>query len=94
MDTPTECSVFGTLFLRFCRCVAEREWKYSVFFMVSNAHHTFWDKIGFVTILDTFRASVGEPFSLFDVLLGTLFEVLFFTTFEGNRVTAGSSGNF
>ena len=58
-------------------------------FSVSNEHHTFWEKVGFVMILDTFRASAGEPFSLFGVLLGTLFEVLFFNTFEGNRVTAG-----
>ena len=43
-------------------------------------------------ILDTFRASLGEAFGLFGVLLGTLFEVLFFTTFEGNRVSAANSG--
>ena len=66
--------------------------EFSIVFIVSNAHHTFGDKIGFVMILDTFRASVGEPFGLFGVIWGTLFEVLFFTTFEGNRVTASSSG--
>ena len=65
--------------------------EFSMCFTVSNAHHTFGDKIGFVMILDTFWASVGEPFGLFGVLLGTLLEVLFFTTFEGNRVTAGIS---
>ena len=61
-------------------------------FHVSNAHHTFGEKVGFVMILDSFRASAGEPFSSFGVLLGRLFEVLLFTTFEGNRVTASSSG--
>ena len=87
-DTPTESFVFWTLFLRFCGGLAERDMEFSMCFTMSNAHHTFGDKIGFVMILDTFRASVGEPFGLFGVLLGTLFEVLFFTTFEGNRVTA------
>ena len=72
--------------------MAEREREYSTVFTMSNAHHTFWDKVGFVMSLDTFRASVGEPFGLFGVLLGTLFEVLFLTTFQGNRVTAGNSG--
>ena len=91
-DTPTESSVFWTLFRRFCGGLADREMDYSIVFTVSNAHHTVWDKIGFVMILDTFRASVGEPFGLFGVLWGTLFEVFFFTTFEGNRVTASSSG--
>ena len=42
-------------------------------------------------ILGTFRASAGEPFGLFGVLLGSLFEVLFFTTFEGNRQTVTNS---
>ena len=60
-------------------------------FIVLSAHHTFWEKIGFVMILVTFRASAGKPFGLSGVLLGTLFEVLFFTTFEGNRVTAGAA---
>ena len=62
-------------------------------FTVSNAHHTFWEKVGFVMILDTFRASAGEPFGLFGVLLGSLFEVLFFTTSGGKRVTASNSGS-
>ena len=31
-------------------------------FTISNAHHTFWGKVVFVTILHTFRASAGEPF--------------------------------
>ena len=87
-DTPTESFVFWTFLLRFCGGVAEREREYSMYFTVSNAHHTFWKKVGFVMILDTFRASVGEPFSSFGVLLGSHFEVLFFTTSEGNRVTA------
>ena len=91
-DTPTESSAFGTLFLKFCGGLADREMEYSKVCTVSNTHHTFWDKIGFVMILDTFRASVGKSFGLFCVLLGTLFEVLFFTTFEGNRVTASNSG--
>ena len=68
-DTPTESSVFWTLLLRFCGGVAEREREYSMVFNVSNAHHTFLDKIGFVMILDTFRASLREPFTLFGVLL-------------------------
>ena len=68
------------------------KWSIVLVCSVSNAHHTFGDKIGFVMILDTFRASVGEPFGLFGVLLGTLFDVPFFTTFEGTRVTASSSG--
>ena len=72
--------------------MAERELEYSEIFTVSNAHHTFSQKVGFVMILDTFRAPVGKPFRLFYVLLGCLFEVLFFTTFEGNRVTASNSG--
>ena len=92
MDTPTELSVVWTLLPRFCGGVAEREREYSLVFTMSNAHHTVWDQIGFVMILDTFRTSVGEPFGLFGVLLVSLFEVLFFTTFEGNRVTATNSG--
>ena len=83
MDTLTELSFFGTLFLRFSRCVAEREWEYSMFFTVSNAHHTFWAKIGFVMILDTFRASVGEPFGLFGVLLGTFLKCCFLQLLRG-----------
>ena len=60
-------------------------------FIVSNAHRTFWEKVGFVMILDTFRAPAGKPFNVFCALLGALFEVLFLTTFEGTRVTAGKS---
>ena len=64
--------------------------QYSMFF--HNTHHTFGDKIGFVVIRDTFRASLGESCGLFGVLLGILFEVLFLLPpFEGNRLTAGSS---
>ena len=92
MDTPTESSVFGTSFLRFCRCVAEREWEYSIGFTASNAHHTFWDKMCFVMILATSRASVGEPFRWFCLLLGTLFEVLSLTAFEVNRQSVSNSG--
>ena len=91
MDAPTERSVFGTLFLRFCGGVAERKREYSLVFIVSNAHHTFWEKVGSVMILDTFRAPVGQPFDLFYVLLGSVFEVVLFTTLEGNRVTASIS---
>ena len=90
-DTPTESSVFWTSLLRFCAGVAEREREYCMVFSVSNAHHTFWEKVGFVMSVDTFRAPVWEPLKMFCVLLGSLFEVLFFTTFEGNRVTAGNS---
>ena len=61
-------------------------------FTVSNAHHTFGDKICFVVIIAICRASVGAPFSSCCVLLGGLFEVLFLTTFQGNRVSAGNSG--
>ena len=90
-DTATESSVFWTLLLRFCGGVAKREWEYSIVFTVSNAHHTFLDKMCFVIIFACFRASVGEPFGSFCVLLGGLFEVLFLTTFQGNRVTAGEA---
>ena len=87
MDTLTESYVFWTFLLRFCAGAAEREREYSIVFTVSNAHHTFWEKVGSVMVFDTFRASAGRPFGFFGVLLGSLFEVLFFTTFEGNRVT-------
>ena len=69
--------------------MAEREWEHSIFFTVSNAHHTFWDKMCFVMILGTFRASVGEPFGLFGVLLGSLFEVLFLYHFRGEPGISG-----
>ena len=72
--------------------MAERECEYSMVFTVSNTHHTFLDKVCFVMIIASFRASVGEPFGKFCVLWGTLFAVLFFTTFEATRVTVGSSG--
>ena len=54
-------------------------------FMVSNANHTLWDKIGFVMISETLRASAGELVCVFGALLGTLLEVLFFTPFKVNR---------
>ena len=60
-------------------------------FYCANEHHTFLDQIGLITILDTLRVSVGKPFRLFGVRWGTLFEVYFFTTFEGNRVTAATA---
>ena len=72
--------------------MAKREREYSKVFTVSNAHHTFWEKVCFVMVLDTFRASVGKPFAVFCVLLGSLFAVLFFTVFQGNRVTVSSTG--
>ena len=61
------------------------------FFIVSTAHLTFWEKVRLVIILHTFRAPVGEPFGLFCILLGCFFEVSFFTTFEGNRISASST---
>ena len=82
-DTPTESSVFWTLFLRFCGGLAERDMEFSMCFTMSNAHHTFGDKIGFVMILDTFRASVGEPFGLFGVLLATFLKCCFLQLFRG-----------
>ena len=90
-DTPTKSSVFLTVFVRFCGGVAERKQLNSTVFIVSNAHGIFGQKVGFVLILDTFRAPAGEPFGVFCVLLGVLFEVLFLITFEGTRVTAGNS---
>ena len=63
--------------------MAEREREYTIFIVVPNAHHTFWEKVGFVMILNTFRASAGEPLGLFGVLLGTHFKVLVFTTLRG-----------
>ena len=44
-------------------------------------------------IFDTFLASDGEPFGFFDILLGSIFEVFLFTTFEGNRQSAINSDN-
>ena len=92
MDTLTELCIFGTLFLRFSRCVAKREWEYSMVFTVSNAHHTFWDKVCFDMIPATFWASVGGPFSRFCLLVGALCAMWFFTSFEGTRVTVSISG--
>ena len=91
-DTPTKSIVFLTFLLRFCGGVAERKRLNSMVFTMSNAHDIFAEKVGFVLILDTFRAPAGEPFSVFCALLGVLFEVLFLITFEGNRVTASNSG--
>ena len=90
-DTPTKSCVFLIFLLRFCGGVAERKRLNSIVFTMSNAHGIFWKKIGFVLILDTFRAPAGEPFGVFCALLGVLFEVLFLTTFEGTRVTATDS---
>ena len=64
-DTPTKSYVFLTFLLRFCGSVAERKRLNSMVFTVSNAHGIFGEKIGFVLILDTFRAPAGEPFGVF-----------------------------
>ena len=64
--------------------VAKRERQSSMAFNVSNAQHTFQDKIGLGMILETVRASVGKSFGSFGVLLGTLFEALILITFKGN----------
>ena len=90
-DTPTKSFVFLTFLLRFCGGVAKRKQLNSIVFTVSNAHGIFGEKVGFVLILDTFRAPAGEPFGVFCALLGVLFEVLFLITFEGTRVTASNS---
>ena len=90
-DTPTKSFVFLTFLLRFCGGVAKRKQLNSMVFTVSNAHGIFWEKVGFVLILDTFRAPAGEPFGVFLALLGVLFQVLFLITFEGTRVTATDS---
>ena len=82
-DTPTKSYVFLTLLLRFCGGVTERKRLNSIVLIVSNAHGIFGVKIGFVLILDTFRAPAGEPFGVFCALWGVLFEVLFLITFEG-----------
>ena len=90
-DTPTKSYVFLTLLLRFCGGVTERKRLNSIVFTVSNAHCIFAQKVGFVMILDTFRAPAGKLFGVFCVLWGVLFEVLFLITFEGTRVTASNS---
>ena len=90
-DTPTKSFVFLTVFVRFCGGVAKRKRLNSMVFTVSNAHGIFGEKVGFVLILDTFRAPAGEPFGVFCALLGVLFQVLFLITFEGTRVTATDS---
>ena len=89
-DELMKSFVFLTFLVRFCGGVAKRKRLNSMVFTVSNAHGIFAEKVGFVLILDTFRAPAGEPFGVFCVLLGALFEVLFLTTFEGNRVTASN----
>ena len=90
-DEPTKSFVFLTFLVRFCGGVAKRKRLNSIVFTVSNAHGIFAEKVGFVLILDTFRAPAGEPFGVFCVLLGALFEVLFLITFGGTRVTASNS---
>ena len=90
-DEPTKSSVFLTFLVRFCDGVAKGKRLNSMVFIVLNAHRTFWEKLSFVMILATFRAPAAEPFGVFCALLGALFEVLFLTTFEGTRVTAGNS---
>ena len=72
IDTPKESCVSWTLLPRFRGGLAERDIEYSMFCVtVSNTHHTFWNEFGFVMILETFRASIGKPSGLFDVLLRT-----------------------
>ena len=61
------------------------KWSIVVFFIVSSPHHTFGDKIGSVTIINTFRVSVGKPLGLSGLLLGTLFEVLFLPLLKGTE---------
>ena len=90
-DEPTKSSVFLTFLVRFCDGVAKRKRLNSIVFTVSNAHRTFGEKVGFVLILDTFRAPAGQPFDVFCTLLGVVFEVWFLITFEGTRVTATNS---
>ena len=90
-DTPTKSFVFLTVLVRFCGGVPKRKRLNSMVFTVSNAHGIFAEKVGFVLILDTFRAPAGEPFGVLCALLRALFEVLFLTTFEGLRVTASNS---
>ena len=90
-DEPTESSVFLTCLVRFCGGVAKRKRLNSILFTLSNAHGIFAEKVGFVLILDAFRAPAGQLFGVFCALLGVLFEVLFLITFEGTRVTAGNS---
>jgi hypothetical protein len=85
VDTSTKSSIFETLFLRFCGGSAEGEVQYSMVFTVSNTHHTFCVKLHFVMIFGTFLGSFGEPFRLLGVLLGTLLEVVFFGSSEGNQ---------
>ena len=60
---------------------------------LSNTHHISCDKVSFVMILASLRASAGEPFYLVYFFLGSLSEVWFSTTFERNRVTAKAASN-
>ena len=85
VDTPTKSSVFWTLILRFRGGLAEGQVEYSMVFTVSNTHHTFSEKLHVVMIFATFWGSFGEPFRLFVLLLGTLLEVVFFGSSEGNQ---------
>ena len=66
-DTPTKSYAFLTFLLRFCGSVAERKRLNSMVFTASNAHGIFEEKVGFVLILDTFRAPAGKPFGVFCV---------------------------
>ena len=85
VDTPTKSPVSWTLSLRFCGGLAGGDVEYSMVFTVSNTHHTFCVKLHFVMIFGTFWGSFGEPFRLFGVLLGSLLEVVFFGSSEGNQ---------
>ena len=83
VDTPTKLSVFLTLILRFCGGLADGDVEYSM--VVSNTHHTFYEKFDVFIIFSTCWGSFGEPFRIFVLLLGTLLEVVFFGSSEGNQ---------
>ena len=51
---------FLNFLLRFCGGVAEREREYSMVFTLSNAHHTLWEKVSFVMILDTSQGGLNQ----------------------------------
>ena len=83
MDTPTESSVFGTLFLRFCHCVAARGGSIvSIVFIVKHTSHSFGQNMlchDYLRLL----ASVGEPFGPLCLLWGTSCAVFLIPLFRG-----------
>ena len=96
MDTLAESSVFGTLFLRFCWCVAERECEYSMVLTVLDTHHTFW--IIFFSLFGHHLQSLLADFVHFLVYM--FFAVFLFDHFweepgnsEKQRVTASNCGS-